>query len=53
MTREEKLEYFFMSLMCASVAFGLYWVAIEIRQWGKPTAETRYIDTGFSCTDKY
>lgn len=53
MTFEEKFEYFIMLLMCGSAAFGLYWVALEIRKWGVPVHETRYIDTGFTCTDKY
>jgi hypothetical protein len=53
MTFQEKFEYFIMLLMCLFVAFGMYWMALELRKWGKPTAETRYVDTGYACTEKY
>lgn len=43
-----------MSLMCLSVTFGLFWMAVEIKKWGADLShETRYIDTGNTCTDKY
>ena len=54
MTFQEVFEYACMCLMCVSFTCSLIWMAVEIKNWGADLShETRYIDTGYTCTDKY